>query len=184
MTSDVTGRLPSTFVQARLAQRRAEGQAGLMASTRRAAVLAALMLLVIPATAGAAAHIKYHKAVCGPVQGKKARCESQVRTKAPGPAAAPLATTSYQNGYGPPDLRSAYNIVNTAVSNGAGRTVAIVDAYDDPTAESDLAAYRQQFGLGACTTGSGCFRKVNQSGAASPLPSPDSGWAEEISLDL
>ena len=46
-------------------------------------------------------------------------------------------------------------------------TVAIVDAYDDPNAESDLAAYRSQYGLAACTTANGCFRKVNQNGGTS-----------------
>jgi hypothetical protein len=62
--------------------------------------------------------------------------------------------------------------------------VAIVDAYDDPTAESDLGTFRSTSGLAACTTANGCFRKVNQSGAASPLPAGDKGWEEEISLDL
>src|SRR5439155_11691752 len=51
-------------------------------------------------------------------------------------------------------------------------------------AEKDLAAYRKAYGLSACTTANGCFKKVNQSGAKSPLPSGDYGWAEEISLDL
>jgi subtilase family serine protease len=58
-----------------------------------------------------------------------------------------------------------------------------VDAYDDPNAESDLAVYRSQFGLSACTTANGCFKKVNQSGGTS-YPSGNTGWAEEISLDL
>jgi subtilase family serine protease len=65
---------------------------------------------------------------------------------------------------------------------GAG-TVAVVDAYDDPSAEADLRVYRAQFGLPACTTANGCFRKVGQSGT-STLPAPDAGWAQEISLDL
>src|SRR5581483_8360822 len=64
----------------------------------------------------------------------------------------------------------------------AGTTVAIVDAYDDPTAESDLATYRAQYGLPACTTANGCFHKVNESGG-STLPAADSGWAGEIALD-
>jgi hypothetical protein len=55
---------------------------------------------------------------------------------------------------------------------------------DDPNAESDLATYRSTFGLPACTTANGCFRKVNQNGAASPLPATDTGWAAEISLDV
>ncbi|MCX3061133.1 S53 family peptidase [Streptomyces beihaiensis] len=84
-------------------------------------------------------------------------------------------------GYVPSDLRSAYHLGGTS---GSGRTVAIVDAMDDPNAESDLAAYRSAYGLPACTTANGCFRKVNQHGQASPLPSGDYGWAEEISLDL
>jgi len=76
-------------------------------------------------------------------------------------------------------LQSAYEIP----AGGTG-TVAIVDAQDDPNAESDLAVYRAKFGLPACTTANGCFKKVNQNGAASPLPTGDTGWGGEISLDL
>ena len=67
---------------------------------------------------------------------------------------------------------------------GAGQTVAIVDAFDDPTAEADLATYRSTFGLSPCTTANGCFRKLNQAGRAGPYPPVDGGWAVEISLDL
>jgi subtilase family serine protease len=85
------------------------------------------------------------------------------------------------SGYGPSDLDSAYNVPTTL---GSGKTVAIVDAYDDPNAASDLSTYRSNFGLPACTTANGCFKKVNQNGATSPLPSANSGWASEIMLDL
>ncbi|HEX3649476.1 MAG TPA: hypothetical protein VHV49_13700, partial [Pseudonocardiaceae bacterium] len=85
------------------------------------------------------------------------------------------------SGYGPANLQSAYKLPTGA---GAGQTVAIVDAQDDPNAESDLATYRSTFGLPACTTANGCFKKVNQNGAASPLPTADAGWAGEISLDV
>ena len=85
------------------------------------------------------------------------------------------------SGYGPADLISAYQLPTNL---GSGRLVAIVDAQDDPNAESDLATYRSQFGLPACTTANGCFRKLNQNGATSPLPSPNAGWASEIMLDL
>lgn len=47
-----------------------------------------------------------------------------------------------------------------------------------------LASYRAHYGLSPCTTANGCFAKLNQSGTASPLPSPNSGWAGEIALDL
>ncbi len=87
----------------------------------------------------------------------------------------------FVGGYGPADLQAAYNLPS---SNGKGQTIGIVDAYDDPNAESDLAVYRSNFGLPACTSQSGCFTKVGQSGSTKKLPKPNSGWAGEISLDL
>jgi subtilase family serine protease len=93
-------------------------------------------------------------------------------------AVSPNATPS---GYGPSDLASAYSLPS---GGGSGATVAIVDAYDDPNAESDLATYRSQYGLPACTTANGCFSKISQTGSTSSLPTADSGWAGEISLDL
>jgi subtilase family serine protease len=93
--------------------------------------------------------------------------------------AQPLATPS---GYGPSSLQSAYKLPSSTA--GTGQRVYIVDAYDDPNAASDLNAYRTQFGLPACTTANGCFQKLNQNGQTSPLPTGDTGWAGEISLDL
>ena len=84
------------------------------------------------------------------------------------------------SGYGPADLRSAYNL---PANGGAGQTIAIVDAYDDPNAEADLAVYRPQYGLPACTTANGCFSKVDQRGGTD-YPTPNAGWAGEISLDV
>ncbi len=84
------------------------------------------------------------------------------------------------SGYGPDDLRGAYALPS---SGGSGATVAIVDAYDNPNAEQDLATYRSTYGLSECSTANGCFSKVGQSGTSS-LPTADAGWAEEISLDL
>jgi hypothetical protein len=84
-------------------------------------------------------------------------------------------------GLGPADIQSAYDLSPTA---GAGRTVAVVDAYDNPNAEADLAAYREHYGLPACTSGNGCFTKVNQRGQTTDLPSPDPGWGLEIALDI
>src|SRR5436190_8436394 len=40
------------------------------------------------------------------------------------------------------------------------------------------------YGLSACTTGNGCFRKVNQSGATSPLPRSDAQWGQETAIDV
>ncbi|SEG92145.1 Carboxypeptidase regulatory-like domain-containing protein [Actinacidiphila yanglinensis] len=83
-------------------------------------------------------------------------------------------------GLSPQDLQSAYALPS---DGGAGQTIAIVDAYDDPSAEADLAVYRQQYGLPACTSDSGCFRKVDQRGGTS-LPQTSDSWASEIALDL
>ena len=59
----------------------------------------------------------------------------------------------------------------------------IVDAFDNPKVEADLAVYRATWGLPPCTTANGCFRKVNQRGGATP-PLADAGWGVEIALDV
>src|SRR5665213_1969169 len=76
-------------------------------------------------------------------------------------------------GFHPADLQSAYGLP----SQQAGGTVAIVDAYDDPSAEADLAVYRAAFGLPACTTANGCFRQVNQRGQTGAPPAANTAWA-------
>ena len=91
-----------------------------------------------------------------------------------------LSVQAGPSGYHPADLISAYELPTTG---GTGQSVAIVDAYNDPNAESDLGTYRSQFGLPACTTANGCFRKVNQTGGTT-YPPNNTGWSEEISLDL
>src|SRR5437588_657848 len=105
--------------------------------------------------------------VCGAVPLGYARCFSLVKGN---------ATAAAPSGYGPADLQSAYKLPSATA--GSGQTVAIVDAFDDPTAESDLAQYRSFYGLPPCTTANGCFRKVNETGGTNyPAPSPD--WALE-----
>ncbi|HTU82537.1 MAG TPA: S8 family serine peptidase [Candidatus Acidoferrales bacterium] len=88
------------------------------------------------------------------------------------------------SGYEPADLQSAYALPSTTAGNG--QTVGIVDAYGDPTAESDLAVYRKQFGLPACTTKNHCLRILNEKGQPKPLPpsDPQTNWTFEESLDL
>jgi hypothetical protein len=95
--------------------------------------------------------------------------------------------------YGATALQSAYGLSAPAAGNGAGATVAIVDAYDDPNAYADLSRYRQAQGLrpiAACdpsateTATEPCFAKANQAGEPGPYPASNTGWSEEISLDL
>jgi hypothetical protein len=106
---------------------------------------------------------------------------------AAGGAAPTVAPGSAPAGYGPSELQSAYNLTSLVETQGAGKTIALVDAYNDPNAESDLATYRSQYGLPACTGASGCFRKVNQTGGESSYPEPSrpgNDWSSEVSLDL
>jgi hypothetical protein len=91
----------------------------------------------------------------------------------------PLATTPA--GFGPSDLQAAYGL--QSASAGTRQTVAVVDAYDDPNAESDLGIYRSQYGLAPCTSADGCFKKIDENGGTS-YPAPDPSWAVQISQDL
>jgi subtilase family serine protease len=128
-----------------------------------------------PATARASSHVR----VCASTTVGFAHCLAiQV---VPGRSARFLPLASSPQGLNPADLQSAYKLPSSTA--GSGQTVAIVDAFDDPNAESDLGTYRAQFGIAACTTANGCFRKVNQNGGTS-FPRTNVGWAEEISLDL
>jgi subtilase family serine protease len=140
----------------------------------RTLVLLLAAMLVVPAAAAA----KPNKKVCGDTAVGFAHCNSRVITDANGK---PVSQQT-PRGYGPADLQAAYAL--PSASAGSGKTFAIVDAFDAPTAASDLNTYRSTFHLPDCTTANGCFRKVNQSGNASPLPRADGGWAQEISLDL
>jgi subtilase family serine protease len=92
----------------------------------------------------------------------------------------PSAVAPPTTGYGPADIKSIYSL---DITKGAGQTVAIIDAYDNPNAEKDLATFRSVYKLPACTTANGCFRKVNQRGGKA-APTADAGWGLEIALDL
>jgi Subtilase family len=138
-------------------------------------VIRAYPLAVLPAPAAGTAPSGRQAACGGMVAAPYASCMAIVNTAVPG-----LTQDGQPAGYGPSDIQSAYALPDA----GAGQTVALVDAYDDPNAESDLAAYRAQYGLPPCTSANGCFTKVNQAGAAGLLPAPDTGWGLEISLDL
>jgi subtilase family serine protease len=135
------------------------------------------MLVIGPAAAAQAAarHNLGHRPNCGPAHAGSGRCFSDLLTV----NGQPLQTAT-PAGYGPADLRSAYNLKTTG---GANQTVGIVDAYDDPSAESDLATYRSTFGLPSCTTANGCFRKVDENGGDN-FPKANTGWDFEIALDL
>ena len=118
-----------------------------------------------------------HSAVCS---GGRFACKARVRTDAQNKIK-PFATPS---GFGPADLAAAYKLDPAKTSTA---TIAIVDAFNYPNAESDLATYRSQFGLPPCTKANGCLKIVNQNGATSPLPGnapANDDWTVEAALDL
>jgi subtilase family serine protease len=153
-------------------------------STLGALALVGGVLAAIPAAAAAApaASVTFVRA-CAKPAARQMACDALRRTNVTQPAgmvANAVTPNATPSGYGPSDLASAYKY---STSGGVGVTVAIVDAFNDPNAASDLATYRSQFSLPACTTSNGCFSQVNQTGGSS-LPSNDSGWAGEESLDM
>ncbi len=93
------------------------------------------------------------------------------------------AKNSSPTGYGPSQLEGAYGLTSASSSDGSGQTVAVIEAGDYPTAAADLATYRSEYGLSACTTANGCFKKVSQTGSTTSLPAEDASWAEETALD-
>ncbi|HET9393902.1 MAG TPA: hypothetical protein VFO29_10360 [Candidatus Rubrimentiphilum sp.] len=117
---------------------------------------------------------------CSPVtvQGQGA-CTIAININIP-PVSDVTTPSNLLPGLHPGDLQNAYGLP----VQSAGGTVAIVDAYDDPAAEADLAIFRAAYGLPPCTTDNGCFRKVNQQGQSGSYPAADVAWGEEISLDL
>jgi hypothetical protein len=86
-------------------------------------------------------------------------------------------------GMTPTQIRQAYGFnsvsFGTQAADGTGTTIAIVDAYDDPSIASDLSAFDSQFGIAAPPS----FTKVNQTGGTT-YPAANAGWITEIALDV
>lgn len=94
---------------------------------------------------------------------------------------APEKPSAGCTGLRPSDLEAAYGLPTMAPTP---QTIALVDWYDDPAVEADLAHYDAEFGLPACTAADGCFTKVNESGKSGRLPEPSEEAAVEISIDV
>lgn len=163
-----------------------------------AALLASFLLAPVAAGDSVAAPAKTRYAKLGqvcpvPALGY-ATCFALVRVPVAAATPAAAGAASYvvndgasvsgpARGLTPAQLASAYNYEPT--HGGAGQTVAIVDAYNDPTIEGDLATFDSEYGLPACTKENDCLRKVSQAGSETALPEADaSGWSVEISLDV
>lgn len=124
----------------------------------------------------------FHKAVCARgVAAGIARCFAHVVTDARGnPLNGKPNAGGTPAGYGATQLQAFYGVTGSGTGTP---TVAIVDAYAYPSAEADLAVYRAQYGLPACTTANGCLKIVGQTGGKPPTR-VDTGWDNEQALDL
>jgi hypothetical protein len=172
------------------------------ARSRTWAALAVLLSCLILAPVASAeltlpsAGIRYAKVAraCPPPKPGSATCFALGRVPVPSEDAGQAGVRPYvvndgasksgpAGGLTPAQLASAYGYDPTA--GGSGQTVAIVDAFDDPEIENDLAKFDAEYGLAACTTANKCFKKVGQTGETTSLPAPDeTGWSVEISLDV
>jgi subtilase family serine protease len=141
-----------------------------------------VLALLISAAFVATAQADSNRPVCpGPAHNGAARCHAHVVTDDKGkPLGRPQPS---QAALTPADLQSAYGLGSISGSGGSNRTIAIVDAYHYPTAESDLATYRSTYHLPACPKSNGCFRQVDQNGGTN-YPAVDAGWAQEAALDI
>jgi hypothetical protein len=131
---------------------------------------------------------------CPPPQPGEATCFALLRrpvaaSQAGAPGVHPFtlragaASAGPAGGLTPAQLASAYGYGPSAT--GGTQTVAIVDAFDDPKIEADLAAFDAEYKLAPCTEADKCFEKVGQTGEPTSLPAADKeGWSVEISLDV
>ena len=126
------------------------------------------------ATAGSANGAVHSQRVCATVPAGYAACHARVVTDG---NRTPLSTKTWGgHGYSPTQLRTAYGLTGM----GSTTTVAIVDAYANPNAAADLAAYRKAFTI----VGSGTLTQVNQTGGPITTVRGNVGWGQEEMLDL
>ncbi len=170
----------------------------MLRSVRRLALCAgAGALLVLPAAAGAEAHSHATglgaRHACSAAKIGHASCGALVVTKDGKAFHGRTAPGESPAGYHPADLQSAYSLPSSTA--GSGQTIALVDAYNQPDAVTDINAYRSEFGLPAASTctvvagkihspGGPCFVQTNQSGSTTGLPQNDPDWGLEESLDI
>jgi len=125
------------------------------------------------AAAGSANSAVHSQRVCAAVPVGYAACDARVVTDA---NLTPRATKTWGgHGYSPAQLRTAYGLTNDVMTK-----VAIVDAYANPNAVADLAAYRTAFKIG----GKGTLTQYNQTGGLISTVTANVGWGQEEMLDL
>ena len=148
------------------------------------ALVAAVLIILRAASASATIPTR----ACAVASAGHAQCDLRVTVKrhvGTGIRRANAATPTNAPAVGDPAyLQEAYDLTALSASRGHGDTIAIVDAFNDAAAASDLSVYRAHYNLPACTTQNGCLQIDNEHGQTSPLPTASSAWAIEITADL
>jgi subtilase family serine protease len=95
------------------------------------------------------------------------------------------SSSTPQGGITPSQMLQAYGInsiqFGSVAGNGAGQTIAIIDAYHDPNAASDLANFDSFYGLAQPPS----FTQLDENGGTNfPSNAPTDGWGIEESLDI
>jgi len=164
---------------------------------KTAVLVAACAALMIPAAAQESRHRPAPGTILIPASNRAAledlgaKAHTNLRVIAP-PAAGPTELPPYL-GYGyetPASLACVYRLVaptrgcnpnsTTTNPNGGSQSIAIVDAFDDPSAAADLAYFSAQFGLPFSPSK---FKVVYAQGTQ-PGTDPSGGWELEESLDI
>ena len=110
-----------------------------------------------------------------------------------GPGSTDATVGPFASSVTPAEMQSFYGtnqiFFGNVQGNGAGQTIAIVDAYDNPSlidsfngavTSGDLYAFDHQFGLNNNIN----FTKYSETGSTTTLPAADPNWAVEEALDV
>jgi len=143
----------------------------------RAAVLAlsAPLLLAAPAPASTAHPM-------APAVDSESQFEFSGDFQPDQPTLPPCLNSNPIGCFGPAAIRAAYDIQPLMQQgiDGAGSTIVIIDAYQNPSIESDLALFDSLLGIPAPKS----FTKLAPFGTPPLDPTPKKSWSKEISIDV
>jgi hypothetical protein len=141
-----------------------------------AACAGALLLAAGPASAAPASGTARPSAIAAPIRLTPLAAAPRLN--------AHRAAASVPQALTPGELHSAYALPDRGAPD---QTIAVVSAFDDPSAAADLAAFDSHFDLPSCTTSDGCLRVINEEAQSLPLPAPalsGSQWITESVLGI
>jgi subtilase family serine protease len=107
-------------------------------------------------------------------------------TVVPEKAPSRASSTPAISGFTPQQIQQAYGVPSSINGQllGKGETIAIVDAYNDPSILSDANKFSSQFSLPTFNSGGPTLTVESSTGVPVSNLQTNSGWAGEISLDV